>query len=379
MKVKDILDTMPIRHTFYLILPAILVLYLLLGYGFYTFRDSYSHKQSQLKANVVAHSYADAMRRYFNRSYSMERNFNEIVSGYGNLYPTSRRKYLEQYGMGFLKQCSIYELQSVSVDFDKDALDGLDAQYSNEGIYTSTGRFNYIFYWENDKVNVQYYDNVETLSHDDFYYLSRKEGKATLIEPFIWNYADNGGKTGSSEIRRMILDFTSPVLDSSNRIVGVTCFEMSAPKMHKRLLSKFKGFDAENMMISLVSDKDIFIFHTDSNQIGKTLEDDSFFAEDVDNKIKSHKDMEFEATNYLGETYRVFSIPFTITGTSIHLTAVISFAGDITTTSGYSLISLIVTLTICYILTVVVVLFYSNRIMKRFADSEITTLADTPV
>ncbi|MDM8555309.1 methyl-accepting chemotaxis protein [Desulfococcaceae bacterium HSG7] len=149
--------------------------------------------------------------------------------------------------------------------WEPDALDGRDKEFINVRGHDSTGR--YVPYWNKGggNINVEPLVNYEVEGEGNYYLLSKKTGKETILDPYLYPI---GGKDV------LITSLVAPIKYRGN-FVGVAGIDI-ALETFQDLVGRIKPF--KTGYAALIANNTTYVAHPDDDRLGKDI---SEFGGDV--------------------------------------------------------------------------------------------------
>ncbi|MDR0708261.1 MAG: methyl-accepting chemotaxis protein [Treponema sp.] len=189
--------------------------------------------------------------------------------------------------------------------WEPNALDGLDAEYSNTPGSDGTGR--YVPYWvfSGSQPTLTPLDDYDQSGAGDYYQIPLRTGKETVLEPYI--YTVNG-------IATVITSLTVPI-KKNGQVVGVVGYDITLSKIQE-VVSKIKPFGDGVAMF--YSNSGIVSAHFDASRISKQMQStEQDIAGSKLNELAAaiSAGREFNYTTYyapLKTDFYVFVTPFSI-------------------------------------------------------------------
>jgi hypothetical protein len=121
------------------IIPALLVVFIILGSGVYLYVKDILESEGRNEANLIVRDFASRIEAELLVHFDVQKQFNILFSHYESVSTTYRRKLYVDMTYDLLEKNE--KILSAWVDFDRNAFDGQDNKYKSVGIFPRSGRF----------------------------------------------------------------------------------------------------------------------------------------------------------------------------------------------------------------------------------------------
>jgi methyl-accepting chemotaxis protein len=259
-----------------------------------------THRMVDENALSLAIQGSEKIKSWIGVYMDASRTLAQIMEGYKSIPAAERRGYFDL----MLQQVLLAnpELVGVWSDWAPDALDGMDAQYSNTPGTDGSGR--YVPVWGNG-VDGLFVEPLAGYDTSAFYTLPMQTGNEVVLDPYIYPLA---GKD------ILITSLCIPIKDKG-KVVGVVGVGIELSKI-QAIASEIKPFGDGFALV--FSGGGIVAAHTDPGRIGKDMrqsETDTFgsFLNTAVNAVTQGTETAFSAPSPQVETMiSYYAVPFTI-------------------------------------------------------------------
>ena len=190
-------------------------------------------------------------------------------------------------------------LYGSSVIFDRNGLDGKDAQYENTYEYGKTGRF--ICWWYGDKSKLSL-GTLPNFEEDDFYMLVKDHKDLMLLEPYYYPLIDG------TEL--FFISAASPIR-FDNKHVGESFCDMNIDRLNTTI-SNISIFESD--YAALFSPAGMYVVHPDPEKIGRKIKFDRFEKLNSNSFEKGEIVFDIHTSDYLNEEVIDLFYPIKIDG-----------------------------------------------------------------
>ncbi|MDR1353314.1 MAG: cache domain-containing protein, partial [Treponema sp.] len=196
------------------------------------------------------------------------------------------------------------EIAAIWTCWEPNALDGLDARYTNTPGTDETGRF--ISYWERTSEGVGLEASVD-YAVSDYYLIPMQTGKETVVEPYFYDI---------DGISTLITTLAVPI-KTGGRTVGVVGVDLALT----RIQSAAEDINPyEDSAASVFTNGALIAGYFDAARLGKTMDEAYAYAagpylNDMKTAIKNGKEFDFVNDIEVSGTimrYEVLSVPLAI-------------------------------------------------------------------
>jgi len=233
--------------------------------------------------------------------------------------------------------------------WEPNAFDGKDSEYANSKGHDNTGR--YVPYWNRGggKIDVEPLIDYEVEGNGDYYLLSKRSGKETILDPYKY-------PIGGKEV--LITSLVAPIINQG-KVLGVAGIDISLTEFEK-LIAQIKPFEVGYGYI--VSNNGLLVAHHKKQIIGKDFisRQPKDMQQPIANAIKRGKKFSLfnKATGI--NRYQVLT-PITIGKTSTPWTFIISIPTEKVMKEANRIMWLTIIIGTITLLVLMVVVFFIAR------------------
>ncbi|MDR2178583.1 MAG: methyl-accepting chemotaxis protein [Treponema sp.] len=231
------------------------------------------------------------------------RTAGQIMSNYEEIDRAARRPYFNLMIRSLIEGNP--EITAISTSWEPNALDGLDAAFSNTEGTDKSGRFVPYWFRSGAQLNLEALVDYEVPGKGDYYLIPKKTGNETLVEPYHYMLAG----------KEVLMTTAAMPIKKAGRFVGSVSIdiEMGAIQRQVEQIKPYKGTVA-----IVYSNGGLVSSHYETNRIGKSMMETEHdiagpYLDDLRNAIQQGK--EFSFTNYvprLGESMVFINVPITV-------------------------------------------------------------------
>jgi len=240
----------------------------------------------------------------------------------------------------------------VSVIFEPDAFDGLDAEYKNKGLYDESGR--YASYWITDDRGAGKAEpllDYEVPGAGDYYLIPRKNNSEHMIDPYLY---DIDGK----EV--FLVTISSPIQDSNGKFIGVADIDISLDVI-QRIVSEIKIDGFPKGYVKAYSDDGTVIGTHDEALLGKPVKETTSNQEIIDSVLGHKSFSETRMSKVLGENVFSTGIPIEIGETGRTIMVEVNLPESTMEKAAWAIVKLIVLIGIGTIAAIIFILLLLAR------------------
>lgn len=254
------------RRMMFTILPIVGILLLILGYNMYTSTYNILEDNTRDELEKLSQEYSNQLSQELANYIMVSNNYTGFLQDYAS-HPINERR---SFYFNLTRKVLEYNKKVLSTwaDFDKDALDGQDAQYANRLPYSASGRFNVAFHRGTGEIQAQIEEEPEAALEDDYYKLPRETGKICIIEPYDYSY------TGDAKDNILMTTISAPIFNAENKVIGVSGVDISLSSIVD-YINSIQPFDSSHA--SLFSETGLYIAAHNNELLGKSILDNSQF------------------------------------------------------------------------------------------------------
>jgi methyl-accepting chemotaxis protein len=153
------------------------------------------------------------------------------------------------------------DLVGVWTVWEPNAFDGKDEEYRNKPGSDATGRL--LSYWNrgSGKVMLETIKGYETEGVGDFYWVSKKSNRESVLEPYVY-------KAGGKDIT--MTSMVAPVRDAEGKFLGVVGVDVGLDLLAKEIGAMKVGATG---YAALISNKGVYVAHPNAARNGKPMVD----------------------------------------------------------------------------------------------------------
>ncbi|MCP4576918.1 MAG: methyl-accepting chemotaxis protein [Deltaproteobacteria bacterium] len=212
------------------------------------------------KAEQIAYRYSGVVKAELEVAMDAARTLAHTFSGLKKSGDMPKRKVLDEIMIQVLENNP--KFLGVWTCWEPDALDGRDKAFANAPGHDATGR--YIPYWNRGSgtTAVDPLADYEQEGAGDYYLLSLRSGKETILDPYKYSV---GGK-------EMLITSVAAPVKYKGRVIGVTGIDFALEEFNK-LVADIKKSKAifETGYVSLVSNNSAYVAHPKVERTGQNL------------------------------------------------------------------------------------------------------------
>jgi len=204
------------------------------------------------KAMETAHRYGNRVEAELQVSMDTIRSFSSTMEGIVKHRDTINRTVVSDMLRQILQSNEMFK--GIFCVFEPNMLDGRDAEFANRKWHDQSGMFYPYFYKKNGAI---LFDACNQYKEDDYYQVSKKTGKESIIDPYI--DADSGNVLTAT--------VAVPIMEN-NRVIGVAGIDIEL-RVLQALISTVKIY--ETGYLSIISNKSLYVSHPDTNRLGAPI------------------------------------------------------------------------------------------------------------
>ncbi len=142
--------------------------------------------------------------------------------------------------------------------WEPNALDGKDEAFSGKEGHDASGRFIPYWYRNGDSIALAPLESYDVPGDGDYYQLSLKSGKETLLNPYLYGI----------EGKMVLLTSLVAPIRYNNKVVGVAGVDISLASFNE-MVAKIKPYGTGNA--ALISNAGTYVAHEDTQRSGKDI------------------------------------------------------------------------------------------------------------
>ena len=356
------------------IIPTISAVFIICSTIIYIHLKNYFENEGIKTLQLLASDFAHKLETEFIAFTTIERQFNTVFSNFEKINVNDRRTFFVDLAHNIISENE--KITGLWADFDKNAIDGRDAQFKFVGVFPRSGRFN--FCWHRFEGTLSFIEEhpeklVEDLLNEPYYSLAREKKKTVFVEPYYDNYSGLSSKQQSNGV--FITSIVSPVF-RNDTVIGVTGIDISLPD-YIRMANEITVYNSGYVLLYSTDGK--YLAHSDSDLIGKSILDnrkyDSTFIDSVFNKILAKKGFSLDFINFRGirMLYYYHPINIGIPGSELMLSIAVPYSeiiAEANQTLAFILVLFIIILTFGIVLTIINSKKISKPLKKLTAEAQ---------
>jgi methyl-accepting chemotaxis protein len=210
------------------------------------------------RAVTTAQEYAGEVENFFTTYWYTAQTMAQMMEDYENIEAPLRRSVFNSMIKSVVEQNP--DITGILCIWEPDALEGNDELYLGAEGTNEQGRFAPYWYWEETAVEGYALDDFDLPSQDDYYTLSKVDGKGTLLDLTI---DDVGGET------LLTMSVTASIYNGS-RLLGVVGIDFTADDI-QTMAQSHKPFGTG--LTAIYSNTGIIASHFNPDRVGLFMQD----------------------------------------------------------------------------------------------------------